>query len=287
MSLFISNVEIQPVVYNKKSTVTMMAIYNSGGIGDFLRSALSFYVFCHRNNIEFYFDFEGVPGMKSCFEYPECDYQGLPCINYFFIGGQAAKGNPEIEYLYDLILNSPGHYRISCNLFMFEDYQDIKNVIGDFLKLLKPSSQVISRMNQLLPTWKDRLHMSAHIRCGDFYMTDAQCSEDKRVIVDNDYIRMIQRMIPSNGLIHTDNLELKKALATLGYKTFDIAIQHTCVIGDTQGYIDTIAEFFILANAHTIIQFKYSGFSHWAHIIGNNNLVALEKHPNLEWSESI
>uniref|UniRef100_A0A6C0JT11 Glycosyltransferase n=1 Tax=viral metagenome TaxID=1070528 RepID=A0A6C0JT11_9ZZZZ len=275
-------------------SLTIYPMYQSGGIGDMLRAAVSFYVFAKKNNIPFYFDFSSVPGMECCFIYEKNRYLNGPVVNLHFINGFVDAKDNSLNAIYNVILeNKNTHYRITSNSIGFVAWREILDVLPEFRGLLKPSTVVSNRIAQLQEQYNlvDNSYISVHIRCGDFY-TDSKfiyCKGDKRIKkLTNEYVLSILSQIdnlksPLPIVIHADNDKFKKMMKEKikeNIKILENKIQHTSIRPDiarnNAGYIDTIAEFYILANSAKIVQFNYSGFSHWAAIMGDTPFLSLQ-----------
>jgi len=281
------------------SSIIIYPIYLAGGIGDILRAALSFYVFAKRHNIPFYFDFSAIPGLRNCFEYPKFDYNSNynPIVHIEFVGGFATRDNQVIQQIYDRILNEPANYRITSNIFGFESWQDISASLSTFP--LKPSKQVEERIQEII---NEKNYISVHIRCGDVYMSNKSaqyCLTDRRISLNlafiDDFLEKVMPLVENSNktvIVHCDNDIFKDLLRkkTSFFTILNLKIQHSALrpetSGDNTGYIDTIAEFYILTRASTIIQYNYSGFSHWASVLGGNELLYFEEHDNLRWTSS-
>ena len=80
-------------------------------------------------------------------------------------------------------------------------------------------------------------------------------------------------------VIHSDNSDLRRIVAgSIPNAIYlDVGIKHTAeAIGEENLnlYIDTIAEFYIMADAENIIGLIYSGFSHMASMVKNPTFYA-------------
>jgi hypothetical protein len=279
-------------------SVTCYPLYQAGGIGDVLRGAIVFYIWCKKNSIPFYFDFSAIPGLKECFEYPEAtkaSYQRLEVAH-----GLVTPDNQSITQLFEKIRSCGLDIRITANVVGYYTIDEVRNYIPFFNQILKPSDQVERRIRQVYDAYdlQPRDYFSVHVRCGDKYLLNnyKYCPNDKRIELDKKFIDYVvdtisqiytREKLSCPIVFHTDSAYLRDMLK-YKYITMPFYIQHTAVrpdiIDDNQGYIDTIAEFYIMARSCGILQFIYSGFSHWASIIGNTKLFPLDKSVVLEWS---
>lgn len=271
-----------------------------GGIGDFIRSALSFYSLCKRYGYEYYISFEENPILKSCFIYKSVptEYINMDKISIRIEQKDIIFNEDFFTTKVNDIINETNNInKVIClysNAIGIEKYENINLIKEEFLNnILIPSVSVQNYINltyRQLDIFNNN-YLSVHIRCGDKYIETENKqynSKDKRLDIDNieiydKYNNCIQTFIKKYNidlpiLIHSDCNLFKKNLINLNnnYKILDIKISHISEntgSTDEDSYIATVAEFYILANANIILApYTYSGFSHIGSLINNKPL---------------
>ena len=283
-----------------KTIIVHTHFRGGGGIGDFIRAALSFYSLCKRYDYEYYISFEENPILKKCFIYKKLPDEYInhdKCsikieqrdiiLNEDIFINQAKNNINKVIYLYS-------------NAIGIEKSEYINLIKEDFLNnILKPSKSVQDYIDLTYANLNitNNNYLSVHIRCGDKYIeTDNKGynSKDSRINMDdldlyNKYNNCIQKFkndydINLPILIHSDSNLFKKKLININneYKILDINISHISEntgATDENSYIATIAEFYILSNANMILSpYTYSGFSHIGSFINNKKLYTSLHH---------
>ena len=166
----------------------------------------------------------------------------------------------------------------------------IDKYIEDYNKyIFRPSDLVINNVNRILRENKLEIdnYISVHIRCGDYSMNKINKNRDYRMDINNEEMyKKIDEYIKDKYkdknlpiVIHTDSEKFKNKMKEI-YKEYlylDIDIIHTG-IEKNNDYVSTISEFYIISNAKIIsMPITYSGFSHWASVIGKKQLDIEDK----------
>jgi hypothetical protein len=262
-----------------------------GGVGDFIRSALSFYSLAQRLKYDFFIDLSDNENFQQCFMTPALNLNGQTNTEtIYLIGGIVTL--QQMAPILEKFANNPKTYVIYSNAIGFEPIENLQQISAEFFDvMLKPSQHVMSYVNDLLE--KHELHsdkyVSVHIRCGDKNMGNGNnASNDYRINVDDtaNYEKIneiicnfkTKHNVTIPIVLHSDSSKLKNNFKILypEYKQIDVEIQHVAEnIGSNNlnSYISTMAEFYIIANAHNIVMLDaYSGFSHTASIINAKTL---------------
>jgi hypothetical protein len=236
--------------------------YGDGGIGDMLRSMLAYFVYCKKNNIEYYIYFNNHP-YEFCFK-----KQNIPIkendIVYRFIDIGSTSTEKTRKFLEE-ILDTSKIWIIRSNIFDFEP--DIKKYTKQFLEFLELSDIIKERLNKF-----NFDYVSIHIRRGDIFMPNVNIQSDSRLndidkIISN--ISDIKKDIKEPVLIFSDSVEIKKYYQS---ESLNTNIHHTAIKTndyqkDIQGTIDSVFEFFVIGNSTRVISLSNSGFSYWAAFI--------------------
>jgi hypothetical protein len=278
-----------------KSIIIHTHTYGSGGIGDFLRASLSLYSICHRYNLDYYINFNENEKLKQCFDIKE-----IPLIDnnieYISLIASTSTENNFKPYI-NKFISEPKIYNIKCNLIGIESTENINKIREYyFTNILKPTQKVIDYINQIYEKYNitNNNYISVHIRCGDrtIDINNTNNSTDYRIDITNiniikEYKEIINKFSLQYNInnlpiiIHSDCKYFKDELKKLenNFIYLDVDIKHIAEnigINTIDGYISTIAEFYIISKANKIfIPFVYSGFSHLASIINNKQLFMI------------
>ena len=260
-----------------------------GGIGDFIRSSLSLYSYCKRNNIEYYINLDENEFLKKCFEITNhnsiIDNNNNNCEYINLMNG--VYNCDEFKIIFDKIINNKKIYCIKTNAIGFEDIEYIHEVREHyFSNILKPSSLVNLKIYDLYNKYglSNNNFICVHIRCGDFNMEHRiNNSCDKRIDLENTtiykyYNDIINEFYKKYGeglkiVLNSDTNVLKNKLKKLNNNIiiFDIEIKHIAEqigINNLESFVSTVAEFYIISKANKIFMpHTYSGFSHIASIV--------------------
>lgn len=275
--------------------------YKCGGIGDFIGSSLSFFTFCKKYNIEYRVDFGENTNMNYCFSYN----QGITCkhdeIEQIFLIVDR-HDDPRIMAFLDKLKYFPKTYIVKSNAIGFSDKNDVKKCRKEFFtNFLKPTELVCDTIQSIYEKYKLNKYnyISVHIRCGDANMEKINTiTNDKRIdtnnnVIDN-YVHMIEKFYEKycNDMvlvIHSDSCTFKTQICKklkIPNIYIDINIKHIAEnIGENSidGYVQTISEFYIIAQAKKIyIPNIYSGFSYIASLVNNTKLYT-----NINGNESL
>lgn len=276
-----------------RSVIVVYPRRHGGGLGDFLRCALSFYAFARRNDIPFYIDYSESGLLQNAFEQnvqhtPELEKQE----NITLYDRILPASDPYIQNLLNKILTIPARYNFRSNMFGFEPTEAILEVVDDFLKYkFVPSAATVQQIEDLrnVMNIKSDKYVSIHVRCGDNLMINydnPSHSVDKRMHVNSETIGnlgaklnvILEDVRNSHKIItHSDNEIMRNELSSVCCVIpMQSSIQHTAhenIENNAAHYISTVAEFFIMMKAELIIQVTYSGFSHWAAILGKKQFI--------------
>lgn len=286
--------------------------FGCGGIGDFIRASLSFYSFSKRNNIEYYINFEENPHLNKCFNIKSFDINTIDknkiCQLNLMRGIYTIDKTQNENYIKDTldqIINEKKVYLIKSNAIGFESNDDINNILDDyFTNILLPSDIILDKIKNIYNDFNltDSQYISVHFRTGDKNMAknlkQITGHRDSRINLESDntynniinYRENINQYLQSindyNGekiVIHSDSNFFKDNITKIdpNYIKLDIKIQHIAEsIGDLEinSFIDTIAEFYILAKAKFIILVSsYSGFSHLSSMIYKKKIYTVPR----------
>lgn len=262
--------------------------YGCGGIGDFLRSALSFYSFCKRFNVSYYIDFSENINFGKCFVVnPIPDYNIIDSENITLLNG--VYNYDDISLILDKIKSNNKIYILKSNAIGFENNEFIKLVVDEFFtKILVLNENVINKINDLYKTFnlQENNYISVHIRCGDKNMTNNNNSLDNRIDINNkfvydEYTNLINKFVKNDEykiVIFTDSIFFKEKILEKNnfLINLNVNIKHVAEnigVNDVNYFIDTISEFYIMSKSKCIYSFGvYSGFSHLASIVNNKPL---------------
>lgn len=268
---------------------------NCGGLGDFIRSSIALYYLSKRLNFEYYIDMSNNINLDKCFIYKKYigDTKNIKTITKI---GSFCTSYDMIEYIKKL---DDDIYFIITNLFGYVNINEINNILDEYTnEIIKPSDIVLNKINFLMEMYelKEKEYISCHIRCGDYsigalddnitYPKNSKIYNSINIYDINNYNKIneyIMNLIKNENknikiIIHSDSIYFKKKINLLypNYTCMDISIKHiTENLGDDtiDGYISTVAEFYILSKSkYIILPITYSGFSHWSSILGKINL---------------
>lgn len=262
--------------------------YTCGGIGDLLRSIISFYTICQNNNIPFYINFNNIPLFNACFEtlnYPIPLNKTIKSYNIIGDYGGTVQIQSIIQYA---LQNENEIIVVYSNKIMGGINTYISKSISTLSTVLRPSIIITNKIQELYKQYNltEKHYFSFHLRCGDKYISTEShvgLSTDIRTHINEDniiyYDNLIKTVINKYKItlpivIHSDSYVLKDKLKALNsqYIYMDIDIQHVCNnLGKNtaESYISTVSEFYILSQSCGIIMPYYSGFSYMAAVIGD------------------
>lgn len=252
------------------------------GFGDFIRGCLSFLSFCKRESIDFYIDLKELEHLEKCFEYKHNTYENLQ-VHKLVVDPEWSidfiKNN-----IYDMIRYDKKHYQVINNRYGFEDSKSILDVVDLFNTYMKPSQMITDYIDKIYSTYNisKSKYISLHIRGGDQAFYGQISTNDERIdIYDIENIKNILSF-DNTTVIHSDSVKIKQEFKDIKNTIIlDIVPYHTQE--DNSSIYETIAEFYIMAYASSIIQITYSGFSHWASILGKNKLYSYTKSKILDF----
>lgn len=274
--------------------------YGCGGIGDFLRGALTLYSICKKYNYKYYIYLKENINLDKCFIKEKIPLNIINDNNKENINIiDKYEDNVIINFL-NKIKNNKKVYFVKSNYFSPKYKESINNIKDEFFtNVLKPTQEILNIVNNiyLQNNIKKNEYVSVHIRSGDYNMSN-NSSRDLRINLSNKNIYLdlnnkIQNILKKHNinipiLIHSDSLKLKNELKNINnnYIICDLQIKHIAEkigIDTEEAVIDTIAEFYIVANANKIIMYpSYSGFSHIASLINNAEIYS-DNHPFFEY----
>lgn len=276
--------------------------YGGGGIGDFIRAAMSFYSICKRNNFEYYIDFDINPNLKKCFNFRELPEEiknlNLNTNTITFFQGQIIF---EEKSFTEIVLNNPNVINIlHSNAIGIESKENIYNIREDFINnILKPNNEVNNYINNTFQKYNisENNYISVHARCGDKhikknnsnYVTDHEWININDDEIYRKFSNSIEKFKSDNNLnlpviIHSDSNIFKENLKKINpeYLTIDIDVTHISEpLGpqNIESYIATIGEFFIISRANIIYSpYTYSGYAHLASILGTKKIYSHRNH---------
>jgi hypothetical protein len=254
--------------------------YYRGGLGDFVRGALSTYAFCRDHGIEFAIWIPDHP-LSKCFDLPTITGTvSAPEMLLDHNDPVHNEGAPNERRLIESIFetNSSSELTLITNIYTLVPHADLVSAAPEFARILRPSAAVLDRIASLAPPPKT--YVSLHVRCGDAFMRafDRYCPGDTRcdpatALKDVEAaVAAIRHDTDLPILFHTDNEALRTAVRHLPVRPLASRIQHTAQhteTGDPADYYDSVAEFFIIAQAAHVYYTVASGFPRWASMIGN------------------
>ena len=267
-----------------------------GGIADLLKGMFTLYNECKKMNIKYYIDLSNNIKLNKCFDLPNIpeDYKDFENETLNLLD-QIYDYNKFSELFLSKI-KEPKIYYIITNCCGFGNKNEYINNINEINNIVKPSSIVKNKINQLYNIYnlKEDNYISIHLRTGDHNMikqfnNSNNSNTDIRIeLDDNIFLKIISKIDLMNKehnkdnlplIIHSDSNILKNNLKKLNNNLIllDINIQHVCnSIGnnDQDSFVSTISEFFIISKASKVFMMDvYSGFSHLASVIGNKELI--------------
>lgn len=270
-------------------------IYNSGGISDFLRSVFAYYIFCKKNNIEYYLKIDDHP-FKFCFKEQYIPNECLNNVKYF-IDLNSSKTQKTENFLQYIKNNKTENFYVISNVFDFILLSDFITFKKEFINFLNIEDIVCDTVNNLLLSnnLENTKYNSIHIRLGDKYMKNGQVNTDERININNIYneiddgINFLNNINPNIPIIlFSDNLDVKKNI-TNKYNniiTLDTNIHHTAskTNNDLIGTIETLSEFIIIGMSNNIYSVSRSGFSFFSAFLydipfykkHNNNIMCFK-----------
>lgn len=278
----------------KKSIVIHCVKNGSGGIGDFIRSSIYFYIFCKKNNIEYYIDFSNYKYFNECFELEKIP--GNITENFsesIWFMNSIGKTNNEI---FNTIIKQPKTYYLFSNSFNYVDNKENDHYITEYFnKVLRPSKKVNNYIDFIYNQFKLKKdnYVSFHLRCGDTVMCmndNKNKNKDKNhILFDihneeeiynlNNYIEqfLTKHKINMPVIIHSDSQIIKQKLKNKNNNLIILEnkIRHNSEdIGpDTdEANTQTVAEFYLIAKSYCILAKTYSGFSHYASFVYKKNI---------------
>jgi len=278
-----------------------------GGLGDFIRASIYLYYLSKKLNFEYYIDLSDNIYIEKCFTYKKIIYKDYKQIYLIDIH----NSKEILNNLFKNTFENKSVYVIISNYIDFINKNELNELIDDYnTNILKPSKLLSDNIDYLMNTYNlsDNNYISCHIRCGDYTLyksiDDININErhhrDIRVnINDINTYNNINEFINKNLdlkekdsckiIIHSDNELFKKKLKELypKYEILDIKIKHIVKnIGENNidYYISTLSEFYIISKSKKVLlPISYSGFSHWASIIGKKDLIVNFKNKHLSF----
>lgn len=253
-----------------------------GGLGDFIRASISLFCFSKYLNFQYFIDFSDNPDFHKCFDYHKINidnsnFETIIITDYVNFN----------KMKYNIKKLKKKYYNILSNSFGFVSINTINQYIDEYNStILKPSILVINNINSILNHYNliNNHYVSIHVRCGDYTINNVNNSHnDFRLdIHDMSNYHKLHNIITSyfnNSnipiIIHSDSIVFKQNMKSLypQYIFLDIDIIHTS-LNKNCSYLSTISEFYLISSAHSIcMPITYSGFSHWASVIGKKNLI--------------
>ena len=289
--------------------------FNCGGMGDFLRSVISFSILCRQHDVNFRINLDQNPLFRECFSISKQHEGTLSGDVEYRKNIDGLIGNSGEEFILDVISqarNSSIPQVVLSNCAILGAYSVIRSGIDALDNFFGPSELTRSKIeclyqkHHLLPG----AYTSFHLRCGDRFMDHRfslrrikGISKDDRVGSFDDAIKKYTDLLlnlaeASNKdsilLVHSDSIDfkikVKKKLKRNSYRDrfifFDIEPQHThSEHGEhtVESFSDTVAEFYVMAAAGAIYMPVYSGFSHLAAVLGDVQLYGPET--TKKWQE--
>lgn len=270
-----------------------------GGLGDFLRSAFSHFVFCKINKIEYFIDFSET-NLKYCFNNvspmtgPKNRLTNTRVMTQ--IGStttQETRKNLEILKKEGAVPNKV--FIVYSNIFDFIEMSELKMHTKEFLEFLEFSETVKTRAKSLIEEtlnveivediWP--YYTGIHVRCGDAHMDKTNIQSDSR-ITPNSSVNKIDVAIAflrtqnidkdskdnkDSIILFTDNTNLKKKSIILGIHTLNDSVHHTSMPTanqqEVEGLVDSVTEFYLLMKSKCNVGIVDSGFSYWSSFFGS------------------
>ena len=150
--------------------------YNSGGLADFLRSVFAYYVHCRINEIPYFLWVQDHP-FEFCFKVQDIPAEFTSNLKLFKdVGSTKTEKTEEI-----LRLIKTENCIIISNIFDFVSFRDLKQYRADFLKFLKLTEPVLTRIEFLRNFYKLEKYNAIHIRLGDKLMKHVNIPSDIRI----------------------------------------------------------------------------------------------------------
>ena len=251
--------------------------YYRGGLGDFLCGALSIYHFCRQAGYEFDIYLPAENPLSDCFqvinERPQVAKQLIMNAEMFDGEGVKRKLTKEMRgFPLKVIM-------VSTNVPSIATEDEMDTVVDDFMKVLRPSAALMAEVERLQTALNIKTgdYISVHARCGDAHMSSATINAGDNRILPTVAAKLVQRFSEACNapvIVHTDSTTLRGAIRTSDHvKVCNTFIQHTGEpIGfhDVRrgaqeiGYLQTVAEFYIMSGAKEIYYVTPSGFSRFA-----------------------
>ena len=254
--------------------------YYRGGLGDFLCGALGIYHFCRQAGFEFDIYLPAENPLSDCFdvatEKPQVAKQIIMNAEMFDGEGVKRRLTKEMRgFPLKVIM-------VSTNVPTIATEDEMDTVVEDFMKVLRPSAALVAEVQKLqrdlgIETGK---YASIHARCGDAHMTSTTINMGDNRMAPTVAATLVQRAAAAissdlSVIVHTDSATLRKSIKCGDQiKVCDTFIQHTGEpIGFHQirrpgvqkiGYLQTVAEFYIMCGAKEIYYTTSSGFSRFA-----------------------
>lgn len=249
--------------------------YYSGGLGDFMRSALAFYSFAKANCHPFYLNITSHP-IGIYFKNNLRDLQNYD-ITYNDVSGRTSLG---LNSFLERIRNDQSfNIRIISNICDFLDINVLKANTSEFLKMLELTSEAEAHISKLLDIKDGQIlpaYTSLHLRCGDHYMSH----NDNRFHTDNrlsncdvsSKLSVLTSNYPKPVIFHCDSQKVKDDVCDrCGFLTLKLDIGHTAHQVTQSQHLDALAEFFIIGRANQVVMYTpsgwLSGFSYWSAIL--------------------
>lgn len=289
------------------------SIYNSGGIGDFLRSCFIYFIFCKKNDIYFDIYIPHDQPLSCCFKPLELKIIEQLKDNIYFEDLKGVANINTINFLKQILRNKDKNYIIRSNVCNIYTQNDILKYRKDFIDFLfsKFSQKLINSFNFELNNITGK-YISIHVRYGDKYIKD-NCNQPVIVfgkphkvpnkdnfdvrIEELEVIKSLMKIkkkdLMDDCLIYlfTDNQNLKNIiqdnLINLEYnlQITNLIPYHTAYSTYEKGIIDSFVEFLIMGNSEYIISLnkkdKLSGFSLISALIFGKKILLLENNEDL------
>lgn len=271
------------------TTLILNHSIGAGGIGDYIRAALSLYAVAKKCGYDYYLIFADNPFFGSCFNTtppPRDLLAKSESMEWFY-----DINNARLEILEKF--KKPGVYLIKSNTIEIVSNDEINAIREEFFRdILRPSEEVKKRILEYYEqhNLSPGNYISIHVRCGDRHMGKNHLHPDSRTNPDVlDYLDHVAKILELKELskldlplvIHSDNEEYKQKLSNVlpGVINLKIDIQHIAELNlgnnSQEAYYSTVAEFYFMASAKAIISPGiYSGFSHIASIINGIDFYA-------------
>lgn len=269
------------------TTIILNHYMGAGGIGDYIRAALSLYAVAKKYGYTYYLTFTGNPLFGSCFETTPPPHDVLAKSE--FMDWPYIVDDTKLENLEKI--KKPGVYLLRSNTIGIIPVDEINAVREEFFRdVLRPSEAVKERVLQYYKQYNlsPGNYISVHIRCGDRHMGKNHSHPDNRADPSTlDYLDHATKILELKEfskldlplVIHSDNEEYKQKLSNFlpGIINLKIDIQHIAELNlgnnSQEAYYSTVAEFYVMASAKAILSpGNYSGFSHVASMVNGIDL---------------